>query len=39
LPLKSEAVVDAFVAAGFAVEVDTGHYFLCSVVNAHAVAW
>jgi hypothetical protein len=39
LPLKSEAAVDAFVAAGFAVEVDTGHYFLCSVVNAHAGAW
>jgi hypothetical protein len=36
LPLKSEAAVDAFIDAGFAVEVDTGHYFLCSVVNAHA---
>jgi hypothetical protein len=36
LPLKSEAAVDAFIDAGYAVEVDTGHYFLCSVVNAHA---
>lgn len=29
LPLKSEAAVDAFIDAGFAVEVDTGHCFLC----------
>jgi len=36
LPLMSEAAVDAFIAAGYAVEVDTGHYFLCSVVSAHA---
>ncbi len=36
LPLKSEAAVDAFIDGGYAVEVDTGHYFLCSVVNAHA---
>ena len=36
LPLKSEAAVEAFVDAGYAVEVDTGHYFLCSVVNVHA---
>ncbi len=36
LPLKSEAAVDAFIDAGYAVEVDTGHYFLCSVVNAQA---
>jgi hypothetical protein len=28
LPLKSEAAVDAFIDAGFAVDVDTGHYFL-----------
>ena len=36
LPLKSEAAVDAFIDAGYAVEVDTGHYFLCAVVNVHA---
>ena len=36
LPLKSDAAVDAFVDADYAVEVDTGHYFLCSVVNVHA---
>ena len=36
LPLKSEPAVDAFIDAGYAVEVDTGHYFLCAVVNAHA---
>ena len=36
LPLKSEAAVDAFINAGYAVEVDTGHYFLCAVVNVHA---
>jgi hypothetical protein len=36
LPLKSETAVDAFIDAGYAVEVDTHFYFLCSVVNAHA---
>jgi hypothetical protein len=36
LPMKSEADVDAAIAAGVAVEVDTGSYFLCSIVNAHA---
>jgi hypothetical protein len=36
LPLKSEAAVDAFIDAGYAVEIDTGHYFLCSVVDVHA---
>jgi hypothetical protein len=36
LPLTSEQAVDEFVAAGYAVEVDTGHYFLCSVVDEHA---
>jgi hypothetical protein len=36
LPLKSEAAVDAFIGAGYAAEVDSAHYFLCSVVNAHA---
>ncbi len=37
LPLKSEAAVDAFVDAGYAVEVDTGQYFICSIVNANAI--
>jgi hypothetical protein len=37
LPLKSEVAVDAFIDAGYAVEVDTGHYFLCAVVNPNAV--
>jgi hypothetical protein len=36
LPMKSEAAIDAAIAAGVAVEVDTGFYFLCAVVNAHA---
>ena len=36
LPMKSEADVDAAIAAGVALEVDTGSYFLCSIVNAHA---
>jgi hypothetical protein len=36
LPMTSEAAVDAAVAAGVAREVDTGSYFLCSIVNAHA---
>ena len=36
LPLKSEAAVDAFIDAGYAVEIDTGFYFLCAVVNANA---
>jgi len=36
LPMTSEAAVDAAVAAGVAVEIDTGSYFLCSIVNAHA---
>jgi hypothetical protein len=36
LPMKSEAAIDAAVAAGVAVEIDTHFYFLCSVVNAHA---
>jgi hypothetical protein len=33
LPLKSEAAVLAFVAAGFAREVDVGTYFICAVVS------
>ena len=37
LPLKSEASVDAFIDAGYAVEVDTGHYFLCAVLNPNAI--
>jgi hypothetical protein len=36
LPMTSEAAVDAAIAAGVAVETDTGSYFLCSIVNAHA---
>ena len=36
LPMTSEAAVDAAIAAGVAQEVDTGGYFLCSIVNAHA---
>jgi len=36
LPMKSEADVDAAIASGVAAEVDTGSYFLCSIVNDHA---
>jgi hypothetical protein len=36
LPMTSEAAVDAAIAAGVAQETDTGSYFLCSIVNAHA---
>lgn len=36
LPMKTEADVDAAIAAGVALEVDTGSYFLCSIVNANA---
>jgi hypothetical protein len=36
LPMTSEAAVDAAIAAGVAQETDTGTYFLCSIVNAHA---
>jgi len=36
LPMTSEAAVDAAVAAGVAREIDTGGYFLCSIVNDHA---
>ena len=36
LPMTSEAAVDAAIAAGIAQEIDTGGYFLCSIVNAHA---
>ena len=36
LPMTSEAAVDAAIAAGVARETDTGSYFLCSIVNAHA---
>jgi len=42
LPAKSEAAVDALVNSTLpdgtpvAIEVDTGSYFLCSVVNRHA---
>ena len=36
LPMTSEAAVDAAIAAGVAVEVDTHSYFICSIVNEHA---
>ena len=36
LPMTSEAAVDAAIAAGVAQKIDTGGYFLCSIVNAHA---
>ena len=36
LPMTSETAVDAAIAAGVAREIDTGTYFLCSIVNAHA---
>jgi len=36
LPMTSEADVDAAIAAGVALEVDTHSYFLCSIVNDHA---
>ena len=36
LPMTSEAAVDAAIAAGVAQETDTGSYFLCSIVDAHA---
>ena len=36
LPMTSEAAVDAAIAAGVALEIDTGGYFLCSIVDAHA---
>jgi len=36
LPMTSEAAVDAAIAAGVAQEIDTGSYFLCSIVNDHA---
>jgi hypothetical protein len=36
LPMTSEAAVDAAIAAGVAQEIDTGSYFLCSIVDAHA---
>jgi hypothetical protein len=38
LPMTSEAAVDAAIAAGVAREVDTGSYFLCSIVNADAAS-
>ena len=36
LPMTSEAAVDAAIAAGVAIEVDTHAYFICSIVNEHA---
>jgi hypothetical protein len=36
LPMTSEAAIDAAIAAGVAQKTDTGSYFLCSIVNAHA---
>ena len=37
LPMKSEAAVDAAIAAGVAREIDTNFYFLCAVVSSNAV--
>jgi hypothetical protein len=36
LPMKSEADVDAAIAAGVAVEQDLHFYFICAVVDSHA---
>jgi hypothetical protein len=36
LPMKTEAEIDAAIDAGVASKTDTGSYFLCSIVNAHA---
>ena len=36
LPMTSEAAIDAAIAAGVVQEIDTGTYFLCSIVNGHA---
>ena len=36
LPMKSEEAVDAAIAAGDAMEIDTQFYFLCAVVNPNA---
>jgi hypothetical protein len=36
LPMKSEAAIDAAIAAGVAQEIDTGFYFLCAVVSPNA---
>jgi len=34
--MTSEAAVDAAIAAGVAIEVDTHSYFLCSIVSDNA---
>lgn len=36
LPMTSEAAIDDAVEAGIAEEIDTGFYFICAVVDAHA---
>jgi hypothetical protein len=36
LPMKSEEAVDAAIAAGDAIEIDTHFYFLCAVVDPSA---
>ena len=36
LPMKSEAAVDAAIAAGIAIEIDTNFYFICAVVSPNA---
>jgi hypothetical protein len=36
LPMTSEAAVDAAIAAGVAREIDTGGYFICSIVSDQA---
>jgi hypothetical protein len=36
LPMTSESAVDAAIEDGVAQEIDTGSYFLCSIVDDHA---
>lgn len=36
LPMTSESAVRAAIAAGVAQQIDTGSYFLCSIVDPHA---
>lgn len=36
LPMRSEEDVEDAIDAGLAQQIDTGFYFLCAVVNAHA---
>ena len=36
LPLKSEAAIDQAITDGLAIKIDTGFYFICSVVSSNA---